>query len=594
MHLVHNYLEISNAYSRIKKGQPFKVTMSELSNILNCTARNTKIIISKMVEHNWVHFVSGLGRGNSSELTLLLDYEVTLQHEVQELVKSGQLEQAFNLIRRFGEGSSFNRDKFVSWLSQYFGYYVDDRHDAYTETLRLPIFRDINTLDPANSVYALDVHMISQIFNTLTSYDDETKEIRDCIAHQWRSNEDATCWTFYLRKGVLFHNGRELVAEDVKYTLVRLAAPQHKQHWAAQDIREIIVKSRYCVVVKLKRPNYIFLHYLSLPFASITPREMFEPFQNTVLSAIGTGPYRVTKRSSEICILEAFDHYFQGRSFIDRVEIIRVPDNEELVLNTASDIILVHTGEQTPSEENKSLKQTEDLTITGCSVLTINSNKGGILSDLSFRKALYHSIDRHSMQEALGLPRMYPAHQLTLSASTEWDKEYNLPYALDCLRKSSYGGELLHLFTYRKHAPDAIWLASQYKSIGISLEVTIVDWMDMFLNENINRADLILFETVHNDRIISIFENLESPFIRTHISEKLSGILDSGITKLIAQPIKKMQEKVLSDLEDELKEEYAFIYLVYKSISSSFHPTLRNAKLNSQGWIDFRNVWFET
>jgi SgrR family transcriptional regulator len=299
-----------------------------------------------MIELNWIRFVPGRGRGHASTLTFLLHKKELLQQETKELVMQGEVETAFQLVKEFGE-SSFGKEQFLEWLSHYFGYEVDEQPDRYIETLKLPIYRSINTLDPAEAFYAFDTHMITQIFTTLVKYDYESQKIVGKIAHYWKSNEQATEWIFYLRKGVYFHHGRELVADDVMFSLTRLRNRAYAQNWLVQDIDTIQVLSRYTLKINLKNPNYLFLLFLSYSPTAIVPKDIYEQKKETNhMLPIGSGPYKVTKYTRGICILEAFDHYFQGRPFIDRIEILIVPEtNEEFVFEPESDLLIVHTGE---------------------------------------------------------------------------------------------------------------------------------------------------------------------------------------------------------------------------------------------------------
>jgi SgrR family transcriptional regulator len=595
MQLVRDYLQLYKSFPGIQQGRAFNVTMSELAGILFCSTRNVKIILRKMIERKWIHFIPGLGRGNASSLTFLLDYEAALKQESEELVKSGQIEAAFQLIKTFGEGSAYNRERFLEWLSQYFGYYVDDRHNAYFETLRLPIFREINTLDPAETFYGFDSHMIDQIFNTLVEYDYETKIIQGSIAHHWKVDESATLWTFHLRKGVLFHHGRELVADDVKFSLKRLADPLYDQNWLVKDIDDIEILSRYSLQIRLKRPNYLFLRFLSYPPTSIVPHEIYEHYRDTdYVIPIGSGAYRVTKRSSEMCVIEAFDHYFKGRPFIDRIEVIVIPETNELLIKPSSNLLFIQTGENNDNNHQPTSEWEEDLLVTGCTVLTLNIKKYGALTDKNFRKALHHFVNRQSMVTDLGQSRVYPASSFVLNNRPQsFDTDWNREEALNYLNASSYGGEVIRLFTYKRHAPDAYWLQEEYAKYGINIEVVIVPWKDMLLKENIENADFILFEIVLSEGIIRLIENYQSFFIRSHLSEKLSTLVENNLADLFAQSIEELQNKCLKNIEECMKEEHALIFLVYKCVSSTSHSSLQDVKVSPRGWVDFKKIWFE-
>src|SRR5262249_7684340 len=92
---------------------------------------------------------------------------------------------------------------------------------------RRPIGNDPATLDP---VLLADVYgraVAQQIFDGLVSFD-QTLAIAPSLAQVWRASADGLTWTFTLRKGVRFHHGREVTADDVVYSLTRVLDPRLK------------------------------------------------------------------------------------------------------------------------------------------------------------------------------------------------------------------------------------------------------------------------------------------------------------------------------------------------------------------------------
>jgi SgrR family transcriptional regulator len=592
MRLANDYLQLRKSFSHVHEGLPFQVTMAELAQALFCTQRNVKIILTKMTNSNWVRFVPGRGRGHASELTFLAKKEEILMREAQERVRAGEVEKAFELVKQYGEGPLV-KEQFLEWLSCYFGYQVEDHNDRYIETLKLPVYRPIHTLDPIEAFYAFDSHMIKQIFSTLVEYDYAAHTIVGGIAHHWEANKHATEWIFYLRKGVYFHHGREVTAQDAVYSLLRLRDISYAQGWLGKDIDRVEAVSRYVLRINLKKPNYLFLLFLSYVPASIVPRDVYEQAQGHVLP-IGSGPYRVTKHTAGVCVLEAFDHHFQGRAFIDRIDIVIVPETGEDISDIpAANFLMVRTGEAVVRSIHE-WQEAED--VCGSSLLTVNLQRSGILQNIYFRKALYHIINRQRMVVELGEPRLYPARGLQLTDRPHFfDKDWLVDEAVQLLCLSGYSGEAIRLFTYARHAPDAYWLKKEYVKYGINIEVNIVSWGDMLKKEKIDQADLILFEAVLSEGPIRQIEYYQSAnsFIRSHLSEELSSVIDREIEELLAEPSDEGRRRKLHDIEKRVKEEYALVFLVYKNVSMMSHPSLQGVKVSPRGWVDFKDVWVQ-
>ena len=91
------------------------------------------------------------------------------------------------------------------------------------KTLRAAMtgFSAINTLDPGKAAVNPEFFVIWGMFNTLVKFDANMKVVGD-LAESW-TNPDPTTWVFKLRKGVKFHDGSEMTAEDVVFTFQRIA-----------------------------------------------------------------------------------------------------------------------------------------------------------------------------------------------------------------------------------------------------------------------------------------------------------------------------------------------------------------------------------
>jgi len=104
---------------------------------------------------------------------------------------------------------------------------------------------DIRSLHPLEITEATGYRVASQVYESMVRFDQATLEPIPGLAESWEANENATEWTFRLRKGVLFHDdpcfkggeGRELVASDVKYCFEQLCTPSpyNQMFWLVKD-----------------------------------------------------------------------------------------------------------------------------------------------------------------------------------------------------------------------------------------------------------------------------------------------------------------------------------------------------------------------
>jgi len=196
------------------------------------------------------------------------------------------------------------------------------------KTLYTPAISDINSMQVA-----------SQIYEGLVKYNPFDLKIIPAIAESWEINKEMSEYTFKLRKDVFFHNnncfpkgeGRNVTANDVKYSFTQLCSQQHPNknfistlskvkgaleyyNQSAEgvptiDIEGLQVLDDFTFKIILTKPSPFLLNSLSLPFASIFPKEAIEKYGEKTF--VGTGPYYVENYPEEqpIILLKNIDYY---------------------------------------------------------------------------------------------------------------------------------------------------------------------------------------------------------------------------------------------------------------------------------------------
>jgi oligopeptide transport system substrate-binding protein len=213
-------------------------------------------------------------------------------------------------------------------------------------TYRRPLLNNPSTLDPARITDFYAVVVVNQIFDSLVEFDAHLN-ILPGLAQSWSASRDGLIWTFNLRQDVQFHNGREMVADDVVYSLSRLLDPavgsprswfldkvkgaSAFQQGKTQRLEGIKAVDRYTVEITLSEPFAPFISILGLPHTSVTPREEVErPGADFDKAPIGTGGFRFVKweQGREI-VLAVNERYFRKRPALDRIRFIIFPGSIE-------------------------------------------------------------------------------------------------------------------------------------------------------------------------------------------------------------------------------------------------------------------------
>ena len=142
---------------------------------------------------------------------------------------------------------------------------------------------DVSTLDPAIGYDWQNWSMIKSLFDGLMDYEPGSTNLTTDLAESYEISPDGMTFTFKLRPGVKFHNGREMTAEDVKYSIERVVNPATqspgagffasiKGHEAvaggqATELEGITVVDPQTIKFELSRPDATFLHVMALNFA---------------------------------------------------------------------------------------------------------------------------------------------------------------------------------------------------------------------------------------------------------------------------------------------------------------------------------------
>lgn len=597
MQLAYHYLRLRSRFADAREGQPIPVSLQQLAEILVCTNRNANLLLKRMIDMRWIEWSSGNGRGHLSQLTFLVSKEDLLSQSAKELVKKGDISQALELLHQQEASPAFMK-QFMEWLNGQFGYRSEAIEQQRVDTLRLPLSKKRWALDPAYALFSNEAHFIRQIFDTLITYNRHTKQMEPKLAHYWEANDDRTEWTFYLRKGVLFHHRRALAASDVVFSLQRMieAEPPSPFRWMFAHIQQMKILGSHAFKVKLQEPNHLFLHFLSSHAASILPEDMFQKLGPEFSRLpVGTGPFQVTAHDRSSLILDAFPDYFEKRAHLDRVEIWLIPELEQYQPELATDAYQMRYFSYQPSDGISPDWQEAERLQNGCRFLSLNLAKAGPQQHPSFRQALRLGIDRgeliHDQEHTIIANRLFPEYE-----ETNMQADFNPAKARRLLNEAGYRGEPLLLSTFPHHEQAAFIVQQQCKQIGIHLNISIQPVEEFITMQEVKKADIALCDVVFDENIIlSLMELLhtEQSFIHGFLDPPLLAAIEREIASCLREPNHSRQLAGLLQLEQKLIELGVIFPLSRRRQKTYFHPALKGVSPRSFGWADFNEIWFQ-
>lgn len=274
------------------------------------------------------------------------------------------------------------------------------------ETLVVAQTMEISSADPANQSNLASGQLVMQYAESLV-YLDADYTVQPLLAESIERVDDLS-YEVTLREGVTFHNGDELLASDVVFSLMRTTDnPQTAARLGDIDPDGFEIIDDHSLIIRTKTPVASFLANLAGPQAAIVSEravtELGESF-GTDVSGAGTGPYQFVEWTPGVqIVLEAFDGYWGEQAHIKRVEYRFVPDaNTRTVMLETGEADLIYS---VTSAAMATLEGNEDVTIhetVPAAVRSIfyNQGEGMPFASEELRQAVSYAIDRDALVEA--------------------------------------------------------------------------------------------------------------------------------------------------------------------------------------------------
>ena len=252
----------------------------------------------------------------------------------------------------------------------------------------------------------LDPHLgFPNVFSSLIYdrlvYLDRDSRPQPAIAESWEVNDDGATFVFKLRRGVKFHNGREVVAEDVKYSLERLKQPPSPFTADYAAIRAIDVLDGATVRLGFGQPfPGVFKVLAQFTGGEIVPREAVEQYGDLARNAVGTGPFSLDRwvPGSELVLTRNPSYYRPGLPYLDGITFKIIPDEAGSVAalraGSIQHMTIVDYANVRALETEPNIKVYRTPRVQSAVVAMYVNARIAPLSDPKVREALYWTFDR--------------------------------------------------------------------------------------------------------------------------------------------------------------------------------------------------------
>ena len=388
------------------------------------------------------------------------------------------------------------------------------------------LFRDPPTLDPHLAEDNISGILVNELFGGLVTIEPFNFSVAPDLASSWEISENGTVYTFHLRPDAKFHDGRPVTAQDVKWSLERVADPelvspvvdqylndvigvQAKLRGEADSVEGVKVIDDQTVQITIDAPKSYFLAKLTYPTAFVLDQTNVEGNEDWIRSPNGTGPFRLAQYDvGEVMRLARNDFYHLGPPHLDEVEL-QLSGGSSMILYENDEIDVTGVGladlERVldPGSPLNPQVQPYPARFT-TSYVGLNVSEPP-LDDPKFREALNLAVDRDQIATVVYDGAVRPAKSIIPPRFPAYNPDLN-PYPYDperarqVLQESKYGGDLDNLprmtlsisgsFGAAVPLGLEVMLQSWERELGIQVEIQQTEWATFLQDVNAKRYQM--------------------------------------------------------------------------------------------------------
>ena len=355
---------------------------------------------------------------------------------------------------------------------------------ADTNELVVGIAQDLDdSLDPHKTVKAGTREVMFNVFEGLMK-PTPNGDLTPAIAESYEVSEDRMTYTFHLREGVQFHNGKTVTAEDVVYSIQRCAAATETgivQVEAFSVIQDIKTPDDKTVAITISEPSNEFISYMT---TAVLPAG----YDKQDTDPVGTGPFKfVSRTAQDSVVLEKFNEYWGTPAQLDKVTLKIMENTDSLMMSLQSGAIdlCAHLTSTQVAQLEKDFNVAEG-TMNLVQAMYLN-NAVAPFDDVRVRQALCYAVDKQEIIDlafdGYGSPigsSMYPAFGKYFddSLTNYYTKDVEKAKAL--LAEAGYPDGFDMTITvpsnYKPHMDTAEVLVQQLAQIGVNATIEPIEW----------------------------------------------------------------------------------------------------------------------
>ncbi|WP_348775155.1 ABC transporter substrate-binding protein [Solwaraspora sp. WMMD791] len=476
-----------------------------------------------------------------------------------------------------------------------------DEGDASTAgTLVVAISGEPDSLDVHVSTAGPTFLVLENVYDTLVEPAPDLS-FQPALATEWEVSEDLLTWTFHLREGVTWHNGRQFVADDVVASFDRITDAQTAANaWRFDTVDDVRAVDDRTVEFVLNRPTPNLLANVGgFKGMAIVAPELIDG-DGLTGTAVGTGPFRfVSYTPGDRIVLEANPDYWGDGPYVDRVEFRFVAEPTTALTNLRTGAVQLTNN--VPPQEITTLRDDPDVELGQLAsndywYFTCNFDRAPF-DDIDVRRALSYAIDREQVAQAAFFDSA-TAVQSAMPPGNFWATDhapfrYDPAQARQLLADAGVDGLTVDLMLTNEY-PHTLAagevIASQWRDVGVDVEIRTLDFAS-WLDEQGNGS--------YDCYVLGWLNNLdgEYAYYAQHHSAgsfNFHGYANPQVDQLLDQARERVVDTERRDLYHQaarlIIDEVSYGYLYSPQAALAWSPQLSGVEMHPDGKIRLRTV----
>ena len=339
----------------------------------------------------------------------------------------------------------------------------------------------------ANEFNSLAIHY--NFVETLVTFDGPERNIVPSLAESWHMPDPQTV-IMNLRRGIKFHNGDEMKASDVQFSIMR-GVPSAQVRILLGVIDSVDIINDYSVQINLNVPFAPILAHLTHPGAGINSERAFRELGAAEFAnqPVGTGPFKFSSMSlGDYVELEKFEDYWGTPPGVDRIRFVVIPESTNRLIEVETGG--VHISYDIAPHNLPRLRSDPNLAYDLAPVTRIHFMGFNLMSptaiplrDLRVRQAIYHAVDIQALvdtvYQGVGKPLYGPLAGIAGVLDFE-PVEFNPARARQLLAEAGYpNGFSVSLWCTsdnQQEVDTAIIIQNMLGQVGINVEIVTMEF----------------------------------------------------------------------------------------------------------------------